>query len=107
MSLDIYLTAVRPTTVFESNITHKLTAMADAAGLYRALWRPNEMELVKAEQLIPILVAGRETLVTRRADMEALNPSNGWGSYDGLLRVVDEYLAACREHPDADISVSR
>ena len=40
MSLDVYLTAVRPTTVYESNITHNLGKMAAAAGIYSELLAP-------------------------------------------------------------------
>jgi hypothetical protein len=39
MSLDVYLTAVRKTTIYSSNITHNLGAMAQAAGIYQACWR--------------------------------------------------------------------
>jgi hypothetical protein len=35
MSLDITLTAVRPTPVFDANITHNLSKMADENGLPR------------------------------------------------------------------------
>lgn len=34
MSLDVYLSAVRETTIFSENITHNLNRMADAAGIY-------------------------------------------------------------------------
>lgn len=43
MSLDVYLTAVRPTEVFSANITHNLGEMADKAGIYKACWRPEEI----------------------------------------------------------------
>lgn len=43
MSLDVYLKAVRPAEVFSANITHNLGAMAEAAGIYRHLWRPEEV----------------------------------------------------------------
>jgi len=35
------------------------------------------------------------------------NPENGWGSYDGLVKFVENYLNACYEYPDADVEVSR
>jgi hypothetical protein len=42
MSLDITLTVVRETSVFERNITHNLNRMADEAGIYGVIWRPEE-----------------------------------------------------------------
>ena len=35
------------------------------------------------------------------------NPSNGWGTYDGLVAFVSDYLSACIASPNAEVSVSR
>lgn len=51
MSLDVYLYIEIDTggsephhvDLYDANITHNLSAMADAAGIYYALWRPSEM----------------------------------------------------------------
>ncbi len=93
--------------VYSTNITHNLTSMADAAGLYYALWRPEEMNLSMAGELIPLLEDGLEKLQADPEKYEAFNPSNGWGSYDQLLMTVGEYLSACRKYPDALIEVDR
>ena len=37
----------------------------------------------------------------------ALNPDNGWGSYDTLLPALDELAAMFRAHPKATVVVSR
>lgn len=37
----------------------------------------------------------------------ALNPENGWGSYDTFLLWLRDYLAACIENPKATIYASR
>jgi hypothetical protein len=37
----------------------------------------------------------------------ALNPPNGWGSYEGFVPWIWRYIDACCEYPDADVSVSR
>jgi hypothetical protein len=107
MSLDVYLKAVRPVEVYQANITHNLNKMAEAAGLYQALWRPDEINLKLAGELIPLLEAGLERLEAEPAKYQKLNPSNGWGSYEGLVRFVREYLTACKENPDAEVSVWR
>ncbi len=107
MSLDVYLTALRPTEVYACNITHNLGAMAQAAGLYTPLWRPEEITITAAKQLIEPLSAGLERLRSEPDAMRQLNPSNGWGCYENLVEFVERYLAACRENPDATVMVSR
>ena len=107
MSLEIILTAIRPTEVYEANITHNLTDMAEAAGIYEVIWRPEECGVKKAEDIISALEKGLHTLKSNREIMEGFNPENGWGSYDGFVTFVEEYLAACKENPDAEISVWR
>lgn len=107
MSLDVYLTKTMPTTVYDANITHNLGKMADAAGIYEALWRPEEIGVTKAAQLIPLLLDGLKKLQTNPAHFEQFNASNGWGMYEHFVPFVEKYLRACEAHPDADVSVSR
>lgn len=94
-------------TVYSANITHNLGRMASEAGIYRALWRPDEDGLVKAAQLIDRLREGLRWLRTRPEYFQQFNPENGWGDYDGLVRFTELYLAACEKYPDADVQVSR
>ncbi len=107
MSLDISLHAMRKVEIFEENITHNLVDMAKDAGIYTYLWRPEEIGIIKAKQLIEPLWDGLQLLKSDRARFEAFNPTNGWGSYDILVEVVEKYLDACRNDPDAIVSVSR
>lgn len=107
MSLDITLTAIRPTSVFEQNITHNLVEMAEAAGLYAVMWRPDENGVEIAAQALPILEAGLAALKADPERFKALNPSNGWGTYGGFVKAVEAYIEACHENPDATIEVSR
>lgn len=107
MSLDVSLTAVRPTRVYGRNITHNLSRMAWEAGIYEHLWSPDEIGVTKAAQLVEPLRAGLARLLAEPAHFRKFNPANGWGNYDGLLAFVQEYLSACEENPDADVSVSR
>ena len=93
--------------VHSGNITHNLGDMADAAGIYTHLWRPEELGITKAGQLIAPLKEGLERLLATPEQFKALNPANGWGSYDGLVEFVTEYLTACEAHPDSIVSVSR
>jgi hypothetical protein len=107
MSLDVYLRAVRLTKVYSANITHNLNKMADEARIYKHLWRPDEIGITKAEQLIEPLRAGLELLVSDPERFKKFNPANGWGDYEGLVKFVQDYLSSCEENPDAEIEISR
>jgi hypothetical protein len=107
MSLDFSLSAMRRTDVFSRNITHNLNNMADAAGLYYVLWRPEEIGVKTAAEAIPILRTGIAKLVDQKEQMLQYNPKNGWGDYDGLLEFARAVLHACEDNPDATIDVRR
>jgi hypothetical protein len=107
MGLSVYLRACRPTVVFESDVTHNLTAMADEAGLYDVCWRPEEIGISKANQLIKPLSEGIKRLEADPERFKKLNPKNGWGSYDSFLDWLKRYLSACEEFPDADVEAYR
>lgn len=94
-------------TVYEANITHNLGRMADVAGIYQALWRPEEINVTHAAQLIPLLRDGLAKLQADPVHFEQFNPSNGWGSYTGFVQFVADYLAACEAYPEATVSISR
>lgn len=93
--------------VYSANITHNLGQMAHRAGLYAALWRPDENGTTKAGQLIAPLRAGLQQLRADPKLFQAFNPENGWGDYEGLVQFVERYLAACEQYPEADVRVSR
>lgn len=94
-------------TVFEYNITHNLNRMAEAAGVYKHLWRPDELGITRASQLIEPLSEGLKRLESEPEKYEAFNPENGWGNYEGLVHFVRQYLSACTEHPKSFVRVSR
>lgn len=106
MSLDIYL-SFNDEIVFDANLTHNLTKMADKADLYKVLWRCDEYGINMAEDLIEHLEAGLSNLIKNKEELEELSPSNGWGTYGGLLKVVCSYLSACHKYPKARIELSR
>ena len=107
MSLDVYLKKVMPTEIYSDNITHNLNKMAAEAGVYEALWRPDEHGYTHARDIIPILEEGLAKLRANPEHYEQFNPANGWGSYVGLVAFVRDYLNACKENPDATVEVSR
>lgn len=107
MSLDVYLTVEKPVTIYSGNVTHNLAPMAREAGIYEALWRPDELKIRKAVELIPILKAGLDLLQEDPERFRMFNPENGWGTYEVLVEFVRNYLTACQENPVAEVSVWR
>lgn len=113
MSLDVYLneppcpTCGRGGTVYSSNITHNLGKMASEAGIYKYLWRPEELGISTAKELIVPLRAGLSLLHSDPERFEKFNAPNGWGMYEHFVPWVAEYLDACERNPEAIITVSR
>lgn len=107
MSLDVHLKVVKPCEVYSANITHNLNKMAMEAGIYQYLWRPDEIGVTKAHELIGPLRDGLERLGSDPERFRKFNATNGWGKYEDLVSFVLGYLSACEENPDADVEVSR
>lgn len=113
MSLDVDLMVTQPVSVYSANITHNLGRMAavvdvgDDLTLYQILWRPDEIPLTTARQLIVYLAQGMNVLLDDADRLRDYNPENGWGNYNNLLNFTKEYLVACMENPDAELSISR
>lgn len=114
--------------VYSANITHNLNTMAEAAGIYDALWRPYKLNenynpqiesnydaqyefenncVIKAFDLIEPLRNGLHKLKLEPDKYKEFNPDNGWGTYEGLVKFVEDYLNACYKYPDADVEISR
>lgn len=93
--------------VYQTNITHNLGEMADKAGIYYALWRPEEIEKTKAGEIIHILESGLIALKLKPDYYKTFDSPNGWGLYENFVPFVEKYLNACRQFPDSYIEVSR
>jgi len=107
MSLDITLKVLELCPVYKTNITHNLTEMADKAGIYKTLWRPEEDKLFIAYQILEPLRRGLARLKEDPEYFKQYNPSNGWGSYEGLVKFIEDYIKAIEEHPTAIIEADR
>jgi len=107
MSLDVSLSVVRRTEVFSANITHNLGRMAREAGIYMHLWRPDEIGVASATDLIAPLRAGLALMRSDPDRFRGLEPENRWGTYDNFVPWVEEYLRACEENPDAEVRAER
>jgi len=93
--------------IFSENITHNLSTMAEKAGIYRALWRPDELYLANAGNLISYLEDGLRRLEGDPEYYRTFDPENGWGKYENLVNFVREYLKACRKYPKAQVDADR
>ena len=117
MSLDVYLIETLTcdcgkvhtlgNCVYTNNITHNLNKMAEEAGIYQHLWRPEELDIKFASQLIEPLEAGLSRLYSDPDHYKEFNPTNGWGDYSILIHFVESYRDACIETPSALIEISR
>ncbi|WP_080437023.1 hypothetical protein [Burkholderia ubonensis] len=107
MSLDVYLNDADGNEVYSANITHNLNKMANAAGIYKHLWRPEEIDIKHARDLVVPLTDGLMDMLRRPVHYQRFNPENGWGSYDGFIPWLVEYIKACAANPNATVSVWR
>jgi hypothetical protein len=81
--------------------------MAQAAGLYQVLWRPEELGITKASELVLALRIGLAWLESDPARFTPFNGLNGWGLYEDFVPFVRSYLKACQSSPQATVVVSR
>ena len=111
MSLDFSLidpTATYATEeLFWKNITHNLGGMAKEAGIYEALWRPEEISATIAKDIIQLLENGVADRKKRPKHYKKFDSPNGWGLYVHFVPFVEDVLRACKEYPEAEIEVSR
>lgn len=108
MSLDVYLKNGEDE-VFSANITHNLNVMALQVSeiFYKALWRPEELGAVFAEDIIKELRKGVSKLACAPSYYKKFNSQNGWGVYDNFVPFVINYIEACEKNPKAKVFVSR
>jgi len=107
MGVDVSLVAMQPVDVYCSGYTHNVIPIAREAGIYEAIWRPEEIGIDTAGQLIAPLEKGLKYLRENRERLLKLNPANGWGDVDSFTVWVSDYLDGCREYPAAKVEVCR
>ncbi len=93
--------------VCDENITHNLTTMAEAAGIYKVLWRPEENGYHTARDCIPALTSGLDALIKNPDKFEEYNSPNGWGMYEHFVPFVTRILISCHRYPDATVQADR
>ena len=93
--------------LYSRNITHNVGRMAQAAGIYMCLWRPEEIGITHAKQMIEPLAKGVALLATEKDLFKTFDSPNGWGMWEHFLPFCMDYLQACRDYPYAQVEVSR
>jgi len=106
MRLDVYLNKDKET-IYTSNITHNLTGMAEEAGIYKHLWRPEELHIKKASELIDPLIEGLSKMLREPERFRKFNAPNGCGSYEDFIQFVQEYIIACADNPNSEVETWR
>jgi len=80
--------------------------MAQEAGIYDALWHPENIQATKAEQLIAPLELGVFLLESDPTRFQKFNSPNGWGMYEHFVPFAKKCLMACKEYPNATVRTS-
>ena len=113
MGLDVTLTnkvckcCGNGSVVYRGNITHNLNKMADNAKIYDVVWRPEENGVTKAKQLIKPLENAIKNMENSPDRFELFNAPNGCGTYSHFLSWLRNYLEACKNYPEAEVSADR
>ena len=89
------------------NITHNLGDMAEEAGIYYALWRPEEIGIKTTTEVLPLLEEGLDKLKSDPERFKKFNSPNGWGKYENFVEFVENVIASCKEYPDHEIEADR
>ena len=88
--------------LYSSNYTGNVWPMWEMSGCGDALY---ESDGKLASEIIPDLEHALPHMKANPDDYRALNPSNGWGNYEGAMDFVAQLLTACKEHPKASVWV--
>ena len=78
------------------NYTHNCNPMIRGAGFSE--W-PYEVDGMDGKELSRKLDAALRSLRAEPERFRAMNPSNGWGSYDSLVPVLEEVADFAATHP--------
>lgn len=76
------------------------------------MWRHAGADLAKfdgelAGSCVPLLESAIAHMKANPSEYKAMDPLNGWGSYDLLVPALEELVAGFRRHPKATVRVHR
>lgn len=102
MSLDIYVKAMKEVNIFEKNITYNLAPM-----YYKCIDKEKglkKLDNMSCKKALPIINKAIADMLNNADEYRKLNPSNGWGSYEGLLVALQDLRNCCANNPDGIIN---
>ena len=103
MSADIYLHADNCCSAHNHNVTHNLGPMFREAGVD---WHDYENGDRSAAFLAVECSTALGALVDYPERFRAMNPPNGWGTYEGAVAFLARLIIDCAKHPEAKVEVS-
>jgi len=83
-------------TVYSGNYTHNVSPMWHRAGCLDVLY---ESRGAAVPDVLPVLEAALIAMRSEPDAYRAMNPPNGWGSYDGAIAWLDRLVSECRVNP--------
>ena len=83
------------------NVTYNLSPMLRAAGL--PPWE--SFKGAPASEAGGVFRSVAERLRAAPERFEALNPPNGWGTYEGAVEALEQLAEVCAAHPRARLAV--
>jgi hypothetical protein len=79
-----------------------LSKMWDEAG-----WKDEDWDGKPAGEMVPQLKTAVTKLKEEPERFRAMNPSNGWGNYDGLIDALEGMILCAEQNPKAIVSYWR
>lgn len=67
--------------------------------------RIRDLDGMPAAEVAPLVAAALALMEADPERFRALNPPNGWGSYESAVRALTWLRDACAEHPKATVQV--
>ena len=104
MSLDISISAKREIIIYDTNVTYNLADM-----YYKCIDKEKgfkKLDGMNCKEALPIINRAIQDMLNNANEYRKLNPKNGWGSYEGLLKALQEMRNCCENNPDGIINVS-
>lgn len=98
--IDIELPSGEVVEIVEGH-TYNLTPMWRLAGVITD--GSSDLDGARAGWLADVAARGLLRAVTRPAQFKALNPENGWGDFDGFVRILTRTAIICAEHREGVI----
>lgn len=94
MSWDVWLEDIETGVADEDswNYTHNTNPMLALANGFRL----SQLDKMSATTAMYQLEHAITYLALHREECEALNPTNGWGDYDGVLKFLQKIHARCK-----------